>query len=67
MKGLLLLAKSKRGRELLLAVALGGLELARSKQARTMYATVANVGPYQRGWKTAGKAAQDLRLRLKRP
>jgi hypothetical protein len=37
-KGLLLLAKSRRGRELLLAAGLGAIELARGERARKLYA-----------------------------
>jgi len=49
-KGLLLVGKSKRGRELLLAGALAAVELAQSDQARKLYAK-------------AGKAARDPRAR----
>lgn len=42
-KALLVAAKSKRGRELLFAGALGAYELARSKEARRAYAKVREV------------------------
>jgi hypothetical protein len=48
-KGLLLALKSKRGRELLFAGALGAYELARSERARKVYAKT---------WSTARRASR---------
>lgn len=38
LKGLLVLAKSRRGRKLLFAAGLGAIELAQGEQARKLYA-----------------------------
>ena len=49
LKGLLLAMKSRRGRELLFAGALGAFELARSDRARKLYA---------KAWSTARRASR---------
>jgi hypothetical protein len=45
LRALLLVARSKRGRKLLVACALGALELAQSEQARKLYGKVRNTVP----------------------
>jgi hypothetical protein len=48
LKALLLFARSKRGRELLFAGALGAVELARSEQARRLYDKARSRAPARR-------------------
>jgi hypothetical protein len=48
LKALVLVAKSKRGRELLLAGALGAVELARGERARRLYGKARNLADARR-------------------
>jgi hypothetical protein len=64
-KGLLLLAKSRRGRELLLAAGLGAIELARGERARKLYArartSVTDPAVRQTVRRNVRRAAQTIR------
>ena len=64
-KGLLLALKSKRGRELLFAGALGAFEIARSDRARKLYQKIwseaANPRPRVFAASAVRKAAQRVR------
>ena len=66
LKGLLLAAKSKKGRELLFAASLIAIETARSKRARKMYATAWNLAKGRRSREVAADTARKITRRVKR-
>jgi len=65
-KGLLLAAKSKRGRELLFAAALGAYELSRSDEARKLYARARAVARDPRPRDFVRDAARSAAARVQR-
>lgn len=65
-KGLLLALKSKRGRELLFAGALGAFELARSDRARKLYEKAWSAATDPRPRAFAASAAHKAAQRVKR-
>jgi len=65
-KGLLLAAKSKRGRELLFAGALGAVELARSDRARKLGAKAWGAASDPDRRKVAADAVRKATARIKR-
>jgi len=66
LRGLLLAAKSKRGRELLLAGALAAVELAQSDQARKLYAKAGEAARDPRARELAAEAVRKAAQRVKR-
>jgi hypothetical protein len=65
-KGLLLALKSKRGRELLFAGALGAYELARSERAQKLYAKAREAARDPRPREIAKSTARKAAERVKR-
>jgi hypothetical protein len=66
LKGLLLAMKSKRGRELLFAGALGAYELARSERAKKVYAKARKAARDPRPREIAKSAVRKTAQRVKR-
>lgn len=65
-KVLLLALKTKRGRELLFAGGMGAIEIARSRQARDVYARVWEVATDPRPRRKAAGFARNAARRVKR-